>query len=284
MSRPAVSTYPDHRDHDRLLVVRLVTGDVGPAEARTARAQLDSCTDCAALAEDVRTLSIAVATQPIPRRPRDFRLSVEQAREARGSFLARILRRLALPQSAVLQPLAGAAVAIGLVLVVVGSSLPGPVPAAPAGAGQPAAADTTVADAGESGRGPTGDIEAGGASPGGPPAAAEPSVVAGGVPSKAAATSQSLSEPVGSVSPTEFATSSPSAASSADGDLRFGTDTETGMAGGGSEGNPPAGQASTTTSSNDPLVVIGGSVAGAGILLLLLSLYARRRPADPALR
>lgn len=141
MSRSAVPHIPDHRghdhsNHDRVSVVRLISDDLGPVEGRAVRERLESCAECAALASDVRLLSAAVREMPTPRRTHDFRLSEEQARRASGTFLDRILRRLALPQNAALQPLAGAAVAIGLVLVFVGSALPGGIGGAPA-AGQP---------------------------------------------------------------------------------------------------------------------------------------------------
>ncbi len=53
-----------------------------------------------------------------PPRPRDFRISGADAERLRGSALTRLMRRLASPRLQVLQPLAGAAMVIGLLLVV----------------------------------------------------------------------------------------------------------------------------------------------------------------------
>ena len=49
-----------------------------------------------------------------PSRPRDFRLTTEDAERLRGSAVTRLLHRLGGPGLKVLQPLAGAAMAIGI--------------------------------------------------------------------------------------------------------------------------------------------------------------------------
>ncbi len=114
----------DHQLHDRLLVVRFAADDVHPPEAAAARAQIASCPDCAALVGEIRFVALATSQSPAPRRTRDFRLTQAQAERLRGSFFERLLRRLAAPNMGVLQPLAGAAVAVGLVLVIVGVGVP----------------------------------------------------------------------------------------------------------------------------------------------------------------
>lgn len=115
----------DHDSHDRLLMVRLASDDIPRAERPAADALRSACAECAALIDDVRRISRSTATLPAPRRPRDFRLTAEQARQARGSILRRFMERLSAPRMGVLQPLGAAAVAIGFVLVVVGMGLPG---------------------------------------------------------------------------------------------------------------------------------------------------------------
>lgn len=117
----------DHARHDRLLVTRLAADDSFPAEMAEARALIDACTHCSALAADIRLLRAATSELPAPRRPRDFRLSAEQAEALRGSALERFLRRFAAPGLAPVRPLAGVALSLGLALAVVGTALPAPV-------------------------------------------------------------------------------------------------------------------------------------------------------------
>ena len=59
--------------------------DSYPAEQPEARQLVETCNDCAALATDVRLIAASMQRLPQPRRPRDFRLTAEQAQRARGS-------------------------------------------------------------------------------------------------------------------------------------------------------------------------------------------------------
>ncbi len=122
----------DHDSHDRLLMVRLASDDITRAERPAAEALRSACDECAALIDDVRRIARVTAILPAPRRPRDFRLSAEEARQARGSVLRRFMERLSAPGMGVLQPLGAAAVAIGFVMVVVGMGLPAMGGASPA--------------------------------------------------------------------------------------------------------------------------------------------------------
>lgn len=124
----------DHQSHERLLLIRLAADDLSSAERPAAEALRAGCAECADLARDVDLISRATTSLPAPGRPRDFRMSPDQARMARGTFLGRILDRLAAPSLGILQPLGAAAVAIGFVLVVVGMGLPGMGGGAPVGA------------------------------------------------------------------------------------------------------------------------------------------------------
>jgi hypothetical protein len=148
--RAGLSTPSEHARHDQLLMARLAGDDHDPSERSTAEALRSACAECRQLHDDLRTLMQATADLPIPRRHRDFRLSPEQAARLRGSWRDRVMERLAAPSLGVLQPLAGAAMAIGLTLLVV-NSLPfgfgqssgataspqaAPVPAAEVGAGE----------------------------------------------------------------------------------------------------------------------------------------------------
>jgi hypothetical protein len=116
----------DHARHDRVLVSRYGAGDAFAGEIAEAEQLVKHCSHCAQLARDINTLRTAAASLPAPRRTRDFRLTDEQAEKLRGSALQRWFRRLAAPGLAPLRPLAGVAVSIGLVLMVVGVALPTP--------------------------------------------------------------------------------------------------------------------------------------------------------------
>ncbi|MBA2275379.1 MAG: hypothetical protein H0W00_01600 [Chloroflexi bacterium] len=115
----------DHQSHDRLSVVSLAFGDLPAQERPAAQALRDTCFECAALADEVRLISLAMAQLPAPRRSRDFRLTQEQMQGARGSILRRLLEQLSAPRLGILQPLGAAAMAIGFVFVVVGMGFPG---------------------------------------------------------------------------------------------------------------------------------------------------------------
>src|SRR5688572_16142558 len=112
----------DHRRHDRLLVTRFAAGDSYPSDEAEAQALVAGCSDCAELAADIRLLSMRAHELTAPRRPRDFRISAEQAERLRGNWFERFMRGLAAPGwGTALRPMAGAAMAIGLMLVVIGS-------------------------------------------------------------------------------------------------------------------------------------------------------------------
>jgi hypothetical protein len=119
-SRPNENS--DHRRHDRLLITRHAAGDSYPAEQAEAEALVAGCSDCRQLADDIRLLSRTTQDLPAPRRSRDFRISVEQAERLRGTWFERLMRGLASPGwGTALRPMAGAAMAIGLTLAVVGA-------------------------------------------------------------------------------------------------------------------------------------------------------------------
>jgi hypothetical protein len=111
----------EHSRHDRLLVARYAAGDSYPTERDQAERLVTGCDECAALSADIQLISTRTSHLTPVRRPRDFRISPEQAQQLRGSWLDRMLRGLAAPGWTVVRPLAGAALAIGMVLVVIGA-------------------------------------------------------------------------------------------------------------------------------------------------------------------
>lgn len=169
----------DHAGHDRQLVVAFACGDLPTAEAADARALVARCRRCAALVDELSIISTAMPRDLVaPSRPRDFRLTAEDAERLRGSAVTRLLHRLGGPGLKVLQPLAGAAMAIGIVLMLTTSVLPtfyGAAGAAP----MPATVGATLGD--DAARNAAQGEGAGGAAlaPGGPSAAPAASAEAG---------------------------------------------------------------------------------------------------------
>jgi hypothetical protein len=117
----------DHARHDRLIVVRYLDldDDLLASEVDQARSLLASCPDCAALGTELQLISDATNRMSVPSRPRDFRLTPQQAAQLRPGGLRRFVEGFGGAfRFEFLRPLAGAAVAIGLLLAVVGF-LPG---------------------------------------------------------------------------------------------------------------------------------------------------------------
>jgi hypothetical protein len=119
VQRPETLNKHDH--HDRVLVARYAAGDAYESEVDDAKQLVDSCAECAALASDIRLISARTSELPAARRPRDFRVTREQAERLRGSWFDRLMRNISAPGSTVVRPLAGAALAVGIALVVVGA-------------------------------------------------------------------------------------------------------------------------------------------------------------------
>jgi hypothetical protein len=115
-----------HAHHDRALVARFAADDAYPGEVEQARQLVDRCSDCAAVARDIRQLTASLAAVSAPARTRDFRLTDAQAEQLRGGFLDRVLRRFASPGLGPVRPLAGVALSIGLAFAVAGAALPTP--------------------------------------------------------------------------------------------------------------------------------------------------------------
>jgi anti-sigma factor RsiW len=167
----------DHAGHDRPLIVAYACGDLDPGEALAARALIAACRRCAALVDEIALLQASIAADSgAPRRQRDFRLSADDAERLRAGPLTRLLRRLGGPGLSILQPLAGAAMAIGLVLVVATGALPSLGLGAASGGALPAsAADTRQGEFGPSATGDTSAVGSQGA-PGATPAPGAPAV------------------------------------------------------------------------------------------------------------
>lgn len=306
--RPDPRPSPDHAGHDRWLVVRWTTdpADLTPAETAQARALLAACADCAALAADLGAISHATATSVTPARPRDFRLTPGQATASRGGVLDRLRRWFASPGSSAARPLAGAAVAIGLLLVVVAPSIgptvsttgdrdAGPQARVMASAMPPATAkalpeaDVPAADATMSifATAPEATQAAKGTMPPGAPDGVGAEVNADAGPTGDPASQAGLMMgPSGSPGPSAAGDTAASdrVAGSPDGGAGE-------VAPGGADRDPVDGQRQSTTqpasSASDAttfaLMLVGIVLAGTGLMVLAFAWFARRWQ-DPLLR
>lgn len=127
-------TTSPHDSHDLLLVSAWAAGDAGPADEARARAIVDSCAECAALATDIRSIAAATAALPAPVRTRDFRLTEADAARLRPAGWRLALRALTSPTLAFTRPLAAGLTTLGLVGIVVTSVPMGMFSAATGGA------------------------------------------------------------------------------------------------------------------------------------------------------
>lgn len=105
---------PAHAAHDPELIAAYAAGDAeGDALAR-ASALVAECSDCARLHRDLRALRAALASVPAPARPRDFRLTAEQAAALRApTGWRRLLAPLGGARSAA-GPIAASMAALGV--------------------------------------------------------------------------------------------------------------------------------------------------------------------------
>ncbi|HEV8403020.1 MAG TPA: hypothetical protein VGQ31_08295 [Candidatus Limnocylindrales bacterium] len=68
-----------HAEHDPFVIAALSDRDLAAPERQAAESLVASCPDCAALHADLLALSAATADMPAPPRPRDFRLTPQDA-------------------------------------------------------------------------------------------------------------------------------------------------------------------------------------------------------------
>ena len=323
MTQRSISPLPaDHARHDRALVARAAMDDLYEGDAAEARALLERCADCQALATDLRAIARATAHDlPVPRRTRDFRLSPEDAARARGSMLGRFFAGLAAPRYRVLQPLAGAAMVLGLVLVAVGTGGPGAPASLPAadGAGQYSTEGGPGTDAPElaaAGASAAASAEAAGMEAFASPGSTDESRGSVDTPARTAGapetfggqaapeSSEALPEATGSTGSAEPAAPSaaasaaapPSAAAPRAAPPKPTTAAAGGQGPAGDAAGSPApededttrerleGLESAATPGPSPLLVSGLALALAGGLVLTLLWIARRSRSDPLLR
>jgi hypothetical protein len=122
-SRPTDPTA--HAAHDLILIAALADRDTADAlraeELRTARAQLDGCADCAAAHRDLLDLMAGMRASVAPSRPRDFRLTADDAARLQPGGIRGFLRTIGSARDHLSRPLAVGLTTLGLVAVLVGN-------------------------------------------------------------------------------------------------------------------------------------------------------------------
>ncbi|HYH92212.1 MAG TPA: hypothetical protein VD763_03550, partial [Candidatus Saccharimonadales bacterium] len=111
-----------------------------------------SCPECTSLHGDLRAIVAAIALATTPRRPRDYRLTEDDARRLRSTGIRGWLRAFATPADTISRPIATTLAALGLVGLLVGT-VPATIGDLAPGAGA-APGDSTHSTAGGS-AGPT---------------------------------------------------------------------------------------------------------------------------------
>jgi len=121
---------PDHQTHDPELVAAYAAGDATGAALDEATALVAGCADCAELHRDLRAIAAALPELPAPARPRDFRLTAEQAASLRPHGWRALLETLAGPRFRLAAPLGTGLAALGIAALLVA---PGGLPATGSG-------------------------------------------------------------------------------------------------------------------------------------------------------
>jgi hypothetical protein len=105
-----------HARHDLLLVAALAAGDLSGTDRDHATALIETCSECLGLHDDLIVIARATAAAPPPitTRPRDFRLTPEQAARLRPAGWRRVLGAFAGPRLAFTRPLGIGLTTIGL--------------------------------------------------------------------------------------------------------------------------------------------------------------------------
>ncbi len=119
----------EHASHDPELVAA--------AADRTGRLAglMAACVDCLRLVGELRTLAAATPSGAIPRRPRDYRLSLEQAARLRRRGWRRLFDAIGTSRDIVTRPLAMSLTTLGLAGLLL-ASMPAALPFAAADQGE----------------------------------------------------------------------------------------------------------------------------------------------------
>ena len=105
---------PDHVTHDPELVAAYAAGDATGPDLAAATELVASCTECADLHRDLRAIATALPELPPAVRPRDFRITPEQAASLQPSGWRGVLAAFASPRFRLAAPLGTGLAAAGL--------------------------------------------------------------------------------------------------------------------------------------------------------------------------
>jgi hypothetical protein len=94
-----------HETHDRELIAAYAAGDAAADRLDDATAMVASCGGCAQLHRDLRSIAQAVHELPAPVRPRDFRITGEQATTLRPRGFRAFLAALSGPRFSFASPI-----------------------------------------------------------------------------------------------------------------------------------------------------------------------------------
>ena len=278
---------PDHRNHDPLVIAAYAAGDADGADLEQARDLVAACDDCAALHHDLRAISAALPATPAPVRPRDFRLTPEQAAQLRPAGWRRFLAPLAGPRFAFAAPLGGSLAALGIAGILIAGAASTPI-ANVTGTGPNAERERAAASAGaQQEPGDATAIEIEGAASSSAPSAPvdQPAYVA--QPSEMAPAPQAG----GGTSSEDAKASQPPVDTSVDTNVDNAVsapgptdEVRTTADGGNTADEPPAGAEITSTTDSSvtttllasPLATLAFVVLAAGLVLLGARIVARR--------
>jgi anti-sigma factor RsiW len=264
-----------HASHDSVLVASLADHSL-PADERAAAERLVAgCGLCAALYADLVSLRTATRSMPTPSRPRDFRLTPDDAIRLRPSGWRRWVAAFGSPRDAFSRPLALGLTTLGIAGLLVASApslMPtGGAASAPAAGGsndRTMTESTRLEAAPEISTDTQGAAGAQGAAPAAGSADPAENLAASGAPAPAA--TQEL-----------YLNGRPSAAPAVPGDITSGDNDTPGQVDGAGPAADPGeaaadGSLSATTTGPSTLVVVSGLLLVVGLGLFLLRWFARR--------
>ena len=110
-----------HDTHDLELIAAFAAGDATGADLEQAQRHVAGCDACAVLHADLVAIASALPSLPTPIRPRDFRLTADEADRLRPSGLRGVLAAFASPRFSFAAPLGTGLAALGLAGVLIAS-------------------------------------------------------------------------------------------------------------------------------------------------------------------
>ena len=116
-----------HTEHDLLFVAALADRALDGVDAERGRAQVATCTDCAAVLAVLVSLAWATRALPPVSRPRDFRLRPADAERLRPNLVRRVLGSFGTARDGFSRPLAMGLTTLGLAGLLIGV-VPGALP------------------------------------------------------------------------------------------------------------------------------------------------------------